>query len=73
MNNHYFTFGSSEYYPYCRGYVIVKAENMHEALEKFNARFPPRNDITCNCAFYYAESQWKKITVDMGVCHEIIE
>lgn len=55
--NFYFTFGSAETFPYSRGqFVMVKAENMKDAAEKFKAKYPCRIPGILNCASYYPEN-----------------
>lgn len=72
MANYYFSFGSSDRFPFQGGYLIVKANNKKEALEKYREKYPDRNPNCINCSFYYTEEQWNHIKVDMGKCHEII-
>ena len=55
----YFTFGSDPGFPYQNTYLIVYAENLEEAINKFREHFPDRHKDTINCAFYYTEKQWK--------------
>lgn len=74
LKDFYFTFGSDPHFPYQNGYVIVKADDLQEAILKFCSRFPNRHVNCMNCAFFYTEAQWKIITkkYDMGKCHESI-
>ncbi len=58
MNNYYFTFGSSNEFPYQGGYVAVVAENMKQAIELFRKNYPDHNQGILNCADYYNESHF---------------
>lgn len=60
----YFTFGTDPEYPYGQDdYVLVYADNLAEAVEKFKAKHPNRPGSDCvNCAFWYNEEQWNKST-----------
>lgn len=71
--NFYFTFGSDPIFPYCRGYLIVKAVCEQEAFAKFRAKYPDVHPNCLCCAFWYTQEKWDEISVDMGICHEIIE
>jgi len=55
MNNYYFTFGSSETFPFQYGWVKVGAKSKQEAIEEYNRNFPPLNENTVNCSFIYGE------------------
>ena len=59
MENFYFTFGSDDGYPYgADEYVMVKANNLNEAISLFKTVHPNRNNGCVNCAFWYSEEQW---------------
>lgn len=61
--NFYFTFGSSEDFPYQNGYLIVKAETIREAAYKFMMQYPNRDGSDClNCSDYYDQRRWDEIT-----------
>lgn len=61
MKNYYFTFGTSETYPFKGGWIIVKAKNMSDAGVIFKTYFPnPENPNYCNCAETYPERIFKK-------------
>ncbi len=62
MERFYFTFGSSEDYPYDReSYVVVEAENYLSAQRIFQAVHPnPKDKDTVNCADTYTEKAWKE-------------
>ena len=73
LHNYYFTFGSDPKFPFYKGYLIVKAESINVACDKFGKKYPGRLPYTINCSAYYTEEQWKNIKHDMGICHEVIE
>lgn len=73
LHNYYFTFGSDPKFPFYKGYLIVKAESINVACDKFEKKYPGRLPYTINCSAYYTEEQWKNIKHDMGICHEVIE
>lgn len=56
----YFTFGTAKQYPYTIGqYLIVKAQDIREAAEKFKKKYPNTYDDTVlNCADYYGQKEW---------------
>lgn len=56
----YFTFGTAKQYPYTIGqYLIVKAQDIREAAEKFKKKYPnPYDDTVLNCADYYGQKEW---------------
>lgn len=63
MEKYYFTFGSDIKYPYQNGYIIVQADNLNQAIEKFRNKYPDRNKGVVNCAFWYSHQQWKNTTM----------
>lgn len=72
----FFTFGSDEKYPYQGGYIIIRANDISEAIIKFQRKYPDREPgiSVINCAFYYNEQEWTYIVEEHhGCCHEIIE
>lgn len=75
MKNYYFTFGTAVHFPFYKGYLIVKANTLKEAIEKFRAKYPDIHQGTVNCAFWYDQEQWNisSSKYDMGTCHEIME
>lgn len=58
-NRYFFTFGSSDKFPFNNGYLIVKAENIRQAVSLFRAYFPDRTDGVINCSDYYTEADWE--------------
>ena len=75
MNNkYYFTFGSNKGFPYQNGYVIVIANSLGEAIEKFRKKFPDRNKNIVNCAFWYTQEHWDNTGMEKSyLCYETIE
>lgn len=61
LKSYYFTFGSDPLYPYQNTYLIVKARNKKEAIQKFRARHKDRveGSNTYNAAFCYGSEQWE--------------
>lgn len=77
MNKFYFTFGSDECFPYQYGWVEVMADDLSQAVDKFNNRFGVRIEGVINCAFFYTEQEFKRTSMFVngngGIrCHEII-
>lgn len=56
--NYYFTFGSSESFPFQNSYLIVEAFDKQHAIEMFRKQFPDRTPGVYNYAFDYTESSW---------------
>ena len=56
----YFTFGTDPQYPYGQDdYVVVRAENLSNAVQKFRQKYPNRpRSSAVNCAFWYTQKQW---------------
>lgn len=72
----FFTFGSDEKYPYRHGYIIIRADDIGEAILKFQEKYPDREPgiSTINCAFYYNEAEWIQVGERHHErCHEIIK
>ena len=74
----YYTFGTSQQFPYQKGWVEVQAANRQEADKFFRLRFPDRNEGVLNCASVYDEAQFIQTrpllssVSGWNVCHEII-
>lgn len=80
MEKFYFTFGSSSQFPYHGGYLIVKADDRNDAIEKYRKKYPDVNENTVNCAFIYSEKEWNNflewceyLSIGRETCHEVIE
>ncbi len=76
MERFYFTFGSSEHFPYQGGWVEVFAPSRRLAVKTFRAHFPDRNEGIVNCSDIYTEEQFQKtemVNSNLGAaCHEIL-
>ena len=72
MNNYYFTFGTSNQYPFYRGYIIVQADDRNFAIDKFRSYYPDVNEGVVNCAFIYTEEEWMRLKNTDRTCHEVI-
>lgn len=65
IHNFYFTFGNEVNYPYSNSYLIVKATDRQEAIEKFDRKYPnPATDEVLNCTDYYDEDDWRLYAED---------
>jgi len=78
MNEYYFTFGTSELFPFKKGYIIVVADNENRAIKIFNAHYLPVHDDVVNCSFIYSEEEFIKTNMfedypDWDICHRILE
>ena len=70
--DYFFTFGSSPQFPFSGGYLIVRAQNEHEAREKYKKHYPNVHNNCLNCAFVYTEEEWATAE-NHGVCHRVIQ
>lgn len=70
----FFTFGTAKQFPYQGGYLIVRARNQAEAIQRFRRSYPDINENTVNCAFIYNEWKWidKNNCCTDSICREII-
>lgn len=57
LHNYYFTFGSDPKFPFYKGYLIVKAESINVACDKFEKKYPGSLPYTINCSAYYTEDR----------------
>lgn len=74
LKNYYFTFGTSSQFPYHGGYLIVKAHNYDEVVEKYRAKYPDKNEGIINCAFIYTEEEWLEYAANsIDKPHEVIK
>jgi len=78
MKEYYFTFGTSEQFPFKKGFVVVIADNKNRAVEIFNAHYPPVHKDIINCAFVYDEEAFKETNMfkeysDWNICHRVLE
>ena len=58
INKYYFSFGSSEFFPYQFGFVTIYASDLKEAIDLYRRKYPdrPGNEGTVNCSFMYHEA-----------------
>lgn len=77
-NKYYFTYGTSESFPYQNGWTLVLANNIREAVTLFDLVHPRKSDFV-NCAGIYDETLFANTTIfkngdNLGAgCHEVIE
>lgn len=72
MNKYYYSFGTSEQFPFYKGYIIINAPDMGAAHRLFRAYYPDVNEGIMNCADYYTEEEWNKTSMvdgSWGECH----
>ena len=65
MNTYYFTFGSSELYPYRYGWVEIQAPNERTARDVYRLYYPDKVGGFLNCAFVYG-SEFEKTAMYRG-------
>ncbi len=71
----FFTFGSSEKFPFQMGYVSITAPSVQMAIEEFRRNYPDVNKGTLNCADYYWREDSKARIKEHGNgagCHRAI-
>ena len=77
MHHYYYTFGCGPGFPYCNGWVEVRADSWWDAHNKFRARFPDRSNGVMNCSFFYDEEKWSQMDPEHRwtgwQLHEVIE
>ena len=74
MNKYYFTFGTEGQLKK-GGYILIYANSIKEAQEKFIKRYGDRawkGENILNYAFHYTEEEFKKTDMQYGWCHECI-
>lgn len=59
MEKWYFTFGSSDKFPYQNTYLIVVASSRDDAIKAFRGKYRDINAGCLNCSCYYSEEQWQ--------------
>lgn len=77
MNKYYFTYGSSEKYPFRRGWTEVIAPDLATACAIFRVFHPDCYEGVLNCCDVYSEAEFAKTEMskegNYGVrAHEII-
>ena len=62
LEKFYFTFGSSEIYPFQGGWVTIYAKDKREAIKAFMSKYPNRPGSDCfNASDCYQEEEFKSI------------
>ena len=75
IHSFFFTFGSSEHFPYKYGHVIVNANDEETAIKTFRKFYPDKNEGIVNCAFIYSDKEWialKDRNLTMAHCHKVL-
>lgn len=76
MEKFYFTFGTSERFPYHGGWVEVLAPDYHAAVKTFRAKYPDVHKGIVNCSDIYTAEQFEKSEMADGnfgaACHEVL-
>lgn len=76
MNKFFFTFGTSEKFPYCGGWVEVFAPDRAKAVATYRSHFPDVNEGIVNCSDIYTEEQFMKtemVNNNLGAtCHKVL-
>ena len=63
QENFYVTFGSWEGFPYQNTYLIVRAKDSDEAIEKFRVKYPDKTPNTFCFSEMYPEDEWQKSAI----------
>lgn len=76
LQSFYYTFGTSDHFPYKRGWVEVQAPDRCQADQRFRSEFPDVNPGFLNCSSVYTGDQFKKLNFDnhpdWRICHKIL-
>ncbi len=76
MDRFFFTFGTSDKFPFCGGWVEVIAPNRAAAIKLYRSRHPDVNEGIINCSEIYTEEQFQKsemVNGNLGAsCHEVL-
>lgn len=76
MEKFYFTFGTSEKFPYRGGWVEVLAPNRSAAIKTFQAKHPDVHEGVVNCSDIYTAAQFESsgmVSGNLGAsCHETL-
>lgn len=76
MDKYYFTFGTSERFPFRGGWVEVLAPDRAAAVRTFRARYPDVNEGIVNCSDIYTSDQFSRsgmVHGNLGAgCHETL-
>lgn len=63
MKRFYFTFGTSDQFPYQSTYLVVVAPDYNEAVKTFRSKYPDKHEGCLNCSDYYDEKAWEETKV----------
>lgn len=76
MQKFYFTFGTSEQFPFCGGWVEVVAPDYKTAVRTFRSKYPDVNEGIVNCSDIYTAAQFEgseMVDGNLGSkCHETL-
>lgn len=76
MEKFYFTFGTSEQFPYYGGWVEVIAPDRSAAVKTFRAKHPDVHEGIVNCSDIYTAAQFENsgmVNGNLGAfCHEVL-
>ena len=76
MEKFYFTFGTSDKFPFRGGWVEVLAPDYNAAIKTFRSKHPDVNEGIVNCSDIYTEERFMKTEMvhdNLGdTCHEVL-
>lgn len=76
MEKFYFTFGTSEQFPFRGGWVEIFAPSRAAAVKTFREKYPDVNEGIVNCSDIYTSAQFecsKMVSGNLGAfCHETL-
>ncbi len=76
MQRFFFTFGTSDKFPFRGGWVEVVAPDRAKAVETYRSSHPDINEGTINCSDIYTEEQFMgtdMVKDNLGAtCHEVL-
>lgn len=76
MQRFFFTFGTSDKFPFCGGWVEVLAPDRAKAVATYRSHHPDFNEGIVNCSDIYTEEQFMKtemVKSNLGAaCHEVL-
>lgn len=78
LQSFFYTFGTSDFFPYQKGWVEVKAPNRQEADTLFRKHYPDHTEGSLNCSDVYDQTSFDAmresniIPSDWDVCHKVI-
>lgn len=58
IQNYYFTYGTSDKFPFQQGWTKIEAPSKKAAIEIFRAYHPDQTDGIVNCAWIYDEKEF---------------